>query len=248
MAKEISIHTWCDECAANEIQTPAETTPPLVIGNAKARTLDLCEEHVRELLHPLVARLNADGVEAVPAGAQLPPRPIRRRPGTTLARHLGSGTERDPRTGPFDCKVEGCSGRHTVANGGRGYPHLNALKAHLKYAHSHEGINFARYVAVYGEPQPLQPPATDSGEVVEGAAPGWAPLASDTAPDELAQYTCNVPLEDGSACQVAYDPARYRQPAQALGVHRRQAHGVRGPNSKPGPAERQRAAAEPLAG
>jgi len=198
MAKEVTIHNWCDVCMREDVRTEATTTPELVVGATKARTLDLCEVHRKELLDPLLNLLKEDGAvadKAQPAAAAA--RPARR------YAKWSSGTNSSP--GPFDCLVPGCTGRHTVANGGPGYSPLGALKSHVRYAHN---LSPVEYEAQYGHPQRLS-------EVQQQPQLELEPTGD--------QFVCGI---DG--CTVSYPADQYARPHQALGVHRAQAHGVKG--------------------
>lgn len=221
MSKEVTVSTWCDRCALDNRREPGETTPPLIIGGRSApKTLDLCERHRQELVDPLVELLARAGAAVQ---AKLPGRPsgsvqviepgVKGGRGAMLQGGTGNSTP-----GPFDCKVEGCSGRHTFANGGRGYPNLGAFKSHLSYAHQ---LGYPAYVSKYGEAVPEQaPPGVESGPVQ--LPPGVRPMPDlDLTPEQEAAFTCGV---DG--CTRTFLDAT--QPAQALGYHRRTVHQVIG--------------------
>lgn len=205
MAKEMTIHVWCDACAITEQKEPASTTPPIAIGANKPRTLDLCDRHTKELVTPLLDLLVQDGsvVEGGPSVATLKPG---RRSRAGIPKGGVNGTP-----GPFDCKVPDCTGRHSFVKGGRGYPNLGALKAHISYAHE---LTFTDYEEQYGEARAEQPP---------GDHPS---LLDQELPDPGPNFVCGI---DG--CDKSYPPDEFKAPKQALGVHRAQAHGVPGKNS-----------------
>lgn len=212
MAKEMTINVWCDACAITEQREPGQTTPPIAVGNHKPRTLDLCDAHTKELVTPLLDLLVQDGVmvEGGPSVATLKPGGRKRRHSSDPSIPRG-GVNGTP--GPFDCKVADCTGRHSFVKGGRGYPNLGALKAHISYAHE---LSFPDYVDAYGEPQAEQPP--DHPSLLD------EPALPDPGPD----FTCGI---DG--CTKSYPPDDYKAPKQALGVHRARAHGVPGANAHP---------------
>lgn len=165
MAKEIIVSVWCDPCAKDGVREPGQTTPPLTIGNAKPRTLDLCERHRKELLDALVSALDEDGADLGGAAAKTG------KGAAESVSRLPYGSANAP--GPFDCLVPDCGGRHTVKKGGRGYPSPKALQNHLAYQH---GVTMADYIEQYGVPVSLT-----TGE----------PLARGTDPDtKLACEEC----------------------------------------------------------
>lgn len=220
MSKDIVVHIWCDPCAKEGRQESATTTPPIIIGSAKPRTLDLCEAHRKEYLDTLSDLLGDDGAVVDARLAAPSAAPVKRARARTAA-------EGDERPGPFDCLVPGCTGRNNTRMGGPGYKNLHALKAHLRFAHFPGGLTYEDYVQTYGRPQPLG----------EGSVPGFGegsvPAFQDVAisypaedveiPDHGPNYLCGI-----NGCEVSYPPEKYNMPKQALGMHRARIHGVRG--------------------
>lgn len=76
--KQLVVNVWCDVCAEQEIQEPGATTPPITVGAAKPRTLDLCDVH-REDVDALVALLKDKGTPI--DGAPVPGTPAKAKRG-----------------------------------------------------------------------------------------------------------------------------------------------------------------------
>lgn len=222
MTKEIVVHTWCDVCTKNNLATAATTTPPIVIGNAKPRTLDLCDEHRTLVFAPLADLLREDGAVVDGATVKPPPKAVARAAaapravavdGITGPGEAGGWPADTP--GPFLCAIPGCTG--TQNRTGRGYPNIGALRSHIRYSHA-EVVLWRDYLATYGEPEVLTNPAPPAVR---------QPRPSESSPD-APDYRCGI---DG--CDVSYPPERYNRPSQALGVHRKMAHGVVGQAKHP---------------
>lgn len=202
--KEFIVNTYCDQCSREGRQEPAETTPAISLGSDKPKTLDLCERHRKEILEALSDLLRTEGVRVEePLGKAAAKKT--RRSGQRI-------TDKTP--GPFPCLVPGCPGLRSKK--GPNYPSRGSLKNHLGYAHD---IKFDDYVARYGEPQQAVVMTTDSQQPDDEALPYDADV--DSTPHAL--EVCGI---DG--CQVSYPPEQYKNPAQAMGVHRSSKHGVRG--------------------
>lgn len=200
----------------HDVREPATNTGPisgLVAG--KPRTLDLCDTCYKELVQPLVDLLAEQGAPVdAPAkgkahGATSSPRAAVQGVGSVLLPQDAGGEAQ----GGYRCLVPGCTQR------GAGSPNRAAFSAHLRYAHPDLG-GVAGYEATY-ERLPAWLPRS-----VRKAAPAHDDATTshvDPAHPDHPDYVCGI---DG--CTKAYPLGDYRRPAQALGVHRQQAHGVRG--------------------
>lgn len=100
--------------------------------------------------------------------------------------------------GPFDCLIPGCTGRATTSNGGQGFANLDSIRGHIRTNHK---MKFKDYIKQYGMPEVVTEPQ---------------PLADDD------KFKCGI---DG--CETNYPVSQYKRPAQALGIHRFQKHGIR---------------------
>lgn len=120
-----------------------------------------------------------------------------------------------PPEGEIVCKVPGC-----VRRGVAGSSTVLAFKQHVRTRHD---LTAQEYVATYGKPR------TIAGAEVEL----WAPDPEPVVPGD--PWVCGV-----DDCTKRYDPEEYAMPAQALGLHRRTAHGVDGSSRRSAQERRQR--------
>jgi len=203
MAKEIV--AWCDACIEEDpdSRVPATTTPPMQLGGGKARTMDLCERHTKELVQPLLDALESYGVVPQPNPVGRPPRAVAK-----PAEGVGVGAHKRSRRrdgdgpakvkwgtliwGPFECKVKGCRGR--------GSSNLDAFYQHLRARH---GITPDEYEQKYGAPGPGRPDLPVQRERLAGV---WRCQDCDTV------FT----TEDGAASP----------PSTRLAAHMRREHGT----------------------
>jgi hypothetical protein len=157
--RELIVETWCDACEGNE---PAVTTPPITVGGARPRTLDLCEVHRKDTLDALVQLLKDRGalVEAsMPATA---PSGIKR----------GRKPKWVDASGPFECLVPGCPSDQTYSN-------RKSLGGHLNREHR---VTITDYEAVHGRVGGRL--ELQTGTPASNPEVGLPP-PSDSVPDEL---------------------------------------------------------------
>lgn len=196
--KEIQVSTWCDVCRQDEVYTPGESTPPISLSTSgKAKTLDLCEAHRKELIDPLASLLKAVGVAVERPEPSIPYSATRKAQAPSALVKLTPG--------PFECKVPGCEAPLNPPNGGKGFKNLGSLQSHLRLSHQ---MKLTAYRREYGDP------------LEDREQPGEEETLDIPVGDEA--QVCGI---DG--CQVSYSPERYNRPAQALGLHRWRAHGIR---------------------
>lgn len=211
MAKQVVVHVWCDLCSATELEadleesrTPGRTTLPIHLGVGKAKTLDLCEAHEKELLEPLREALAHSGVVTDTAATSGP------RTATSSSK-ASSSKARVGEDRPLHCRVPDC----TLGP----YGHVQSLRTHVR---SYHGLTLTEMRTRYG-PEYVPPgdrPSEESTELDQGPA-----LWEDEEDDS--QWACGV-----GDCPKVYRPGEYRRPAQALGVHRANAHGIRSTKEK----------------
>lgn len=215
MAREVIFRDWCDPCLDHDdVREPATHKTPPVTLNGKPYVMDVCDRHHKEMVQPLADALAALGraVEDETPGKRA----------TNAGRKYFK-----PAVG-IRCQVPGCTQRPSGANSRK------AFGQHLYGRHAGTEVGtLSGYEAVYG-------PVRDPERTGQGESP--TPQAE---PASEAEHGTLVPLVDALAalgngddnpnfecridgCTTAYPPDQYARPAQALGVHRRQVHGVRG--------------------
>lgn len=118
------------------------------------------------------------------------------------SRNRGGGSMAEKPGHTIPCKIPDCTGYRG------GYKHLKSFRAHLSAAHP--GVTLDDYRRQYGEPEFEAEPSGDQMLAIDEDA-----------------FTCGI---DG--CQVSYSPQTHTRPSQALGVHKAQAHGIRGKAKK----------------
>lgn len=136
MAREDVLQAWCDVCRDRDGQkVPAthEGVTVRVTGQRAARTLDLCQRHLQELL------------QFTAAGRVI--RADRPRTGPRKPRdHQDSHRNRHREAGPFRCLVDGCQSAPLK--------HRGTLWQHLRGQHM---MTMDQYKKLYGDPVPLTP-------------------------------------------------------------------------------------------
>lgn len=79
MARELLVRTWCDVCMSDDVRAAAErVTVALDSLGMRATSVDLCDDHRKQLVDPLVAALTEHGASPEDERPRQPRQQLRR--------------------------------------------------------------------------------------------------------------------------------------------------------------------------